>query len=83
MQVGLPGAGERVDGRAGHRGIQVGALGVPGAGGVDGRVRVAQSACDRRPVVEVDDGWRGAAGRDGLGPGVVTDQCRHLVAVLL
>ena len=46
-------------------------------------VSVAQQAQDGRPVVEVDDGRCGAAGGDGLGLGVVADEGRHLVAVLV
>ena len=42
-----------------------------------------EQAHDRRPVVEVDDGRRGAAGGDDVRLGVVADERRHLVAVLL
>ena len=83
VEVGLAGAGECLDRRIDHRGVQVRAGLVAGTGGVDGPVRIAQQAHDRRPVVEVDHGRRGAAGGDGLGLGVVADERRHLVAVLL
>ena len=42
-----------------------------------------EQARNRRPVVEVDHGRRGAAGGDGVRLGVVADERRHLVAVLL
>ena len=38
---------------------------------------------DRRPVIEVDHGRRGATGGDGVGLGVVPDERRHLVAVIV
>jgi hypothetical protein len=47
---------------------------------MDGSVRAAQSADDRRPIVEVDHGRRGAAGRDDLRLVVVADERGHVVA---
>ena len=83
MEVGLAGAGECVDRRIDHGGVQVRAGLVAGTGRVDGPVRIAEQAHDRRPVVEVDHGRRGAAGGDDVGLGVVADERRHLVAVLV
>ena len=50
---------------------------------MDRRVGIAQHAHDRRSVMEVDNGRRAAARGNGLGPGVVADERRDLVAVLL
>ena len=83
VEVGLAGAGEGFDRRIDDCRVQVRAGLVAGAGGVDGPVRIAQQAQDRRPVVEVDDGRGGAAGGDDVGLGVVADECGDLVAVLL
>ena len=82
VEVGLAGAGERLDRRIDHRGVQIGAGLVTGTGRVDGPVRVAEQAHDRGPVVEVDH--TGVAPRcgDDIGLGVVADERGHLVAVL-
>ena len=81
VEVGLAGAGEGLDRRVDHRGVQVGAGGVTRTGRVDGGVRAAQPADDRRPIVEVDHGLRGAAGRNDLRLLVVADERGHVVAV--
>jgi hypothetical protein len=67
LQVGLAGAGERLDRRVGDRGIQVGARGVTGTRCVDRGVRIAQHGHDRAAVVEVDHRRCGAAVGEDLG----------------
>src|SRR5436190_18536529 len=42
-----------------------------------------EQAHDRRPVIEVDHDRAGTASSNGLGLGVVPDERRHLVAMLL
>ena len=83
MEVGLAGAGQCLDGCVDHGRVQVCAGGVPGTGRVDGAVCSSQHAYDRRSVIEVDHGRRGAPGRDDVGLRVVANERRHLVAVLL
>ena len=83
VEVGLAGAGERFDRRIDDRGVQVRAGLVAGAGRVDGPVRIAKQAHDRRSVVEVDDGRRGAMSGDESACAVIADERRHLMAVLL
>jgi hypothetical protein len=48
---------------------------------VDGPVHLAEQLGDGRPVVEVDHGRRGAAGRDEVHVRAVADQRGHLMAV--
>jgi hypothetical protein len=48
---------------------------------VDGSVRAAQPTDDSRPIVEVDHGRRGAAGRDDLSFVIVASERGHVVAV--
>jgi hypothetical protein len=82
VQVGLARSGECVDRGVDDGRVEVGAGRVAGAGVVDGAVSVGQQAHHGWRVVEVDDGRGGAAGRDGLGLGVVADEGRDVVAVL-
>ena len=49
---------------------------------MDGAVGIGQQAHQGWRVVEVDDGWGSAAGRDGVGLGVVADEGPDVVAVL-
>ena len=50
---------------------------------MDGAVRITEQARDRRSVVEVDHGGRGAVGGDDVCLVVVADERCHLVAVLM
>jgi hypothetical protein len=50
---------------------------------VDGPARIAQLAQHPRPVIEVDDGWSGAAGGDDLGIGLIANERGDLVPVVL
>jgi hypothetical protein len=84
VEVGLAAAGERARGRVHNCGVQACAGGVTGDWRcVDGRVDISQQARDRRPVVQIDHGRRGAVGLGDVRLGVVTDQRDHLVAVLV
>src|SRR5258705_2264685 len=82
VEIGLAGAREDVGRRVDHCGIEVRAGGVAGTGGVNSAVCAAELVRDRRPVVEVDYRRR-ADGGYAVRLGVVADEHRHLVAVLL
>ena len=83
MNIRLAGGAEPLHGGVDHRGVQVGAGGVPRAGRMDRTVGTDQHLHEGGSVIEVDDRWGSAPIGHHRGLGVIVDQSDDLVAVFL